>query len=236
MEQPVHLAKVRPVTDRLPHTLRSDARDNRDRILAAARATFAAAGLDVSMREIARRAGVGPATLYRRFPTKEALVTEAFAGQMAACTAVVDDGLADPDPWRGFCHVVENVCALHAQDRGFTAAFVSTFPRAIDFAAARERALRSLAELTRRAKATGKLRADFVVDDLILTLMANGGIRATSPAATAAASRRFAALLIEGFQAERSTPLPPPVRLRLTDTNDPPRPNGATRPAPGSGW
>ncbi|CAM3337706.1 helix-turn-helix domain-containing protein [Kibdelosporangium persicum] len=104
MEQAVHLVEVRAVTDRLPHTLRSDARDNRDRILVAARTAFAADGIDVPMREIARRAGVGPATLYRRFPTKEALVT---------------------------------------------AAFVSAFAHTMDFAAARERALRSLAELTR---------------------------------------------------------------------------------------
>src|ERR1700735_1274970 len=73
------LAKVRAVTERLPHPrpLRSDARDNRDLILDAARAAFAAEGLNVPMREIARRAGVGQATLYRRFPTKQALGTEA---------------------------------------------------------------------------------------------------------------------------------------------------------------
>ena len=87
------------MTGRLPHTLRSDARDNRGLILDAARAVFAAEGLNVPMREIARRAGVGPATLYRHFPTKETLVTEALAGQMHACRAIVDDGLADPDPW-----------------------------------------------------------------------------------------------------------------------------------------
>src|ERR1700729_80765 len=86
-DAPVRLAKVRAVTDRLPHTLRSDARDNRELILDAARALFAAEGLNVPMREIARRAGVGPATLYRRFPTKEMLVTEAFADQMLACHA-----------------------------------------------------------------------------------------------------------------------------------------------------
>jgi AcrR family transcriptional regulator len=52
------------VTDRLPHTLRSDARHNREIILDAARTLFAAEGLNVPMREIARRAGVGPATLH----------------------------------------------------------------------------------------------------------------------------------------------------------------------------
>jgi len=202
------------VTDRLPHTLRSDARDNRELILEAARAVFASEGLTVPMREIARRAGVGPATLYRRFPTKELLVTEAFAGQLEACHAIVDDGLADPDPWRGFCGVIEKLCELHAGNAGFTAAFMSAFPRAIDFAASREYALRSVAGLARRAQETGRLRPDFVVDDLILILMANRGIRATSPAAATAASRRFAALAIAALAASPGTvPLPPPTRL-----------------------
>ncbi|MER6424742.1 helix-turn-helix domain-containing protein [Streptomyces sp. NPDC001137] len=205
------------MTNLLPHSLRSDARDNRERILAAARTVFAEQGLDVAMREIARRAEVGPATLYRHFPTKEALVTEAFGEQMTACSTLVDEGLADPDPWRGFCRVIEKVCELHARDRGFTAAFVSAFPRAVDFAADRERALGKVAELARRAKAAGKLRPDFVLDDLIMVLMANGGIRTTSPATDEAASRRFAALLIQGMRAQPAIPpLPPAVRLPLT--------------------
>jgi AcrR family transcriptional regulator len=202
------------VTTRLPHTLRSDARDNRELILDAARAVFASEGLHVPMREIARRAGVGPATLYRRFPTKQALVTEALAGPLRACHAVVDEGLADPDPWHGFCLVIEKICQLHARDRGLTAAFISAFPNAMDIAAEREYALRSMAGLARRAKDAGCLRPDFVLDDLILILMANGGIRATSPAAAVAASRRFAALAIQAFQASpEASALPPAGRL-----------------------
>lgn len=189
------------MADQLPHLLRSDARDNRDRILDAARAVFAADGLDVPMREIARRAGVGPATLYRRFPTKELLATAAFTDQMRACYAIVDDGLADPDPWHGFAAVVERLCELHARDRGFTAAFTSTFPHAIDFAADRERALRSIAELIRRAQEAGHVRPDVVLDDVVLILMANGGIQAPTPAARVLASRRFAALALRGLRA-----------------------------------
>ena len=202
------------MTSRLPHPLRSDALDNRELILDAARAAFTADGLNVPMREIARRAGVGPATMYRRFPTKEALVTEALAGQMRACHAIVDEGLADPDPWRGFCHVIEGICELHARNRGFTAAFMSAFPNAMDFTADRDYALRSVAGLARRARDAGRLRPDFVLDDLILMLMANSGIRATSPAAAVAASRRFAALAIQAFQASAAaSPLPPAARL-----------------------
>ena len=204
------------MTERLPQIARSDALDNRERILDAARALFATEGLDVTMREVARSADVGPATLYRHFPTKEILATEAFADQMRACHVVVHDGLEDPDPWRGFCSVIEKICELHARDRGFTAAFMSAFPGAIDFATDRDYALKTIAELARRAKETGKLRSDFVVDDLILMLMANGGIRAASPAAQVAASRRFAAFAIQAFRAApKQTSLPPVARLVL---------------------
>ncbi|GAA0242814.1 helix-turn-helix domain-containing protein [Cryptosporangium japonicum] len=202
------------MTEHLTHSLRSDAQDNRVRILEAAREVFAAEGLGVPMREIARRAGVGPATLYRRFPTKEALVTEVFTDQMCGCRAIVDEGCADPDPWRGFCLVIEKICALHALDRGFTAAFLATFPKAIDFTADRDYALSAIAGLARRAKDAGRLRPDFVVDDLVLMLMANDGIRAATPAARVAASRRFAALAIQAFRASPDAPaMPPPGRL-----------------------
>ena len=202
------------MTDGLPHTQRGDARDNRERIVDAARAAFAAEGLNVPMREIARRAGVGPATLYRHFPTKEILATEAFSDQMGACHAIVDEGLADPDPWHGFCLVIEKTCELHARNRGFTAAFISTFPHAVDLAEVRDYALQSIAELARRAQDAGRLRPDFVLDDMILMLMANNGIHASSPPARIAASRRFAALAIQAFQTSPETsPLPPAARL-----------------------
>ena len=105
------------------------------------------------MREIAGRAGVGPATLYRRFPTKEHLVTEAFTDQMRRCHTIVDEALTDPDPWNGFRHVIEQICELHARDRGFTAAFINAYPDAIDFAADREHTLTVIAELSRRPPA-----------------------------------------------------------------------------------
>ncbi|MFI6043919.1 TetR/AcrR family transcriptional regulator [Nocardia sp. NPDC051321] len=203
------------MTAHLSHTLRSDARDNRERILDEARAVFVAEGLDVPIREIARRAGVGPATLYRHFPTKELLVAEAFTDQMMACRSIVDEGLADPDAWHGFCRAVENLCELLARDHGFSAAFMSAFPHAMDFAAIRTFSLTGAAELIRRAKDTGRLRPEIVLDDLILMIMANNGIQASTQAARVAASRRFAALMIQAFQASPvSAPLPPVPRLR----------------------
>jgi AcrR family transcriptional regulator len=198
-------------------TLRSDARYNRGRILAVARAAFAAQGLDVPIREIARLAEVGVATVYRHFQTKEGLLTEAFAEQMASCSAVVEEGLAASDPWSGFRLVIEKLMEMHALDRGFARAFTSQLPQAADFAADRDRTLRLLLTLVRRAKEAGTLREDFVVEDISLALMANEGIRAESPGMRVAASRRFAALMIQSFQANPvRMPLPPAVRLPLS--------------------
>lgn len=172
------------------------------RILEAAHAVFATEGLDVPMREIARRAGVGPATLYRRFPTKEALVAEAFAEQINRCSAIVDEGLAMTDPWEGFRHVIDQVCDLHARDRGFTTAFLGVYPQEMDFAATKQRSVVTLGQLLQRAKAAGVVRPDIVVDDLILMIMAHRGICAATPVAAVAASRRFAQLFLRSARTE----------------------------------
>ncbi|MET0133348.1 MAG: helix-turn-helix domain-containing protein [Kibdelosporangium sp.] len=195
--------------------LRADALQNRVRIVEVAREAFAKLGTGVPMAEIARRAGVGVATLYRRFPTKESLVTEAFTDQITECAAVVHDALADPDPWRGFCTAIARVCEMQAVDKGFTAAFVTSFPDAVDFERDRARAEQDFADLVQRAKDAGKLRADFVRNDLILLMMANSGIVAGSAEATVAASRRLVAYLLQSFRADRAGPLPPSVPLGI---------------------
>jgi len=195
--------------------LRSDASDNRVRILAAARVAFTTVGFDVPVREIARRAQVGVATVYRRFPTKEALFTEAFAEEMATCSTVVEEGLAAADPWHGFSLVIEKLMVANALDRGFRA-FVAHVPRTVDFTVDRDRTLRLMLQLLRRAKETGDLRTDIVLEDIVLAVMANEGIRADTPEMRAAASRRFAALMIQSFRANPvPAPLPPAVRLPL---------------------
>ena len=142
----------------LPHVLRSDAQDNRDRVLEAARELFSESGLGVTMRQIARRAGVGPATLYRRFPTKQELVLEAFMDEFRACTAIVREAAADPDPWRGFCSVIERVTVLNARNQGFTDAFMAEYPNAIDFATHRAALTREIAAISYRAIAVAGLR------------------------------------------------------------------------------
>jgi AcrR family transcriptional regulator len=197
----VHFAKVRSMRHQVPQLLRSDAEDNRERLLDAARTLFAERGLDVTMRQIARQAGVGPATLYRRFPTKQALIDVAFRDELDACKAIVAVGCADLDPWRGLRMILLRLGELNARNHGFVDAFVSSYPDAVDFTAHRTGLLRSLAELCGRAQASGVLRADFVFDDVLLIIMAGRGISAVNAEQRVIAARRFSALAVEALRA-----------------------------------
>jgi AcrR family transcriptional regulator len=190
--------------------LRADAERNRQRVITAARAVFAERGLDVPMEDIARHAGVGVATLYRRFPTRGDLIAGAFEAKMAAYADAGARALADPDPWAGFCGYIERVCAMQAEDRGFANVLTMTFPTAKQFEADRDRAYQGFIELVRRAQAAGRLRNDFVGEDLAMLLMANAGVIAGTADAAPGTWRRFAAYMIQAFSAGTAAPLPPP--------------------------
>jgi AcrR family transcriptional regulator len=194
--------------------LRVDAERNRQRIVAAAREAFAEHGLDLSMEDIARRAGVGVGTLYRRYPTRADLVAAAFEHKMAAYADAAGQALADPDPWRGFCGYVERICAMQAGDRGFTTVLTMTFPTAKQFEADRDRAFADLTTLVERAKTTGKLRADFVTEDMPMFLMANAGVLTATADAAPDAWRRLVGYLIQACAAPAAQPLPDPPSPR----------------------
>ncbi|WP_437076860.1 TetR/AcrR family transcriptional regulator [Streptomyces sp. enrichment culture] len=196
--------------------MRADARRNRERVLAAARAVFAEHGIDAPMATVARRAGLGVATLYRHFPDRDALVRGAFAQQMETCVRALTEALDAPDPWQGFQQLVETVCALQREERGFPAAFLAAFPESTsEHARSRQRAERDFTTLVRRAQASGALRADFHPSDLAVVLLAHCALVAALPD-DGAASRRLVAYLLQSFRADTANqPLPPPAALTL---------------------
>jgi AcrR family transcriptional regulator len=194
--------------------LRADAERNRARIVAAAREVFAERGVSAPMEEVARRAGVGVATLYRRFPTRADLIAGTFEATMTAYADAVAQALAERDPWTGFRGYVERVSAMQADDRGFTDVLTMTFPAAKRFEAARTRAHEGFVELIDRAKAAGKLRADFVPEDLVMLLMANAGVITATGDAAPQTWRRLVAYLLQAFAAGPDEPLPAPPTPR----------------------
>src|ERR1035437_4074923 len=103
-------AGASPSSDVCALALRCDAERNRSAILASAHEVFAEQGLEAPMAEAARRAGVGIATLLRRFPAKDDLITATFATTMGDHVRAIDLAVADPDPWQGFCGYLERVC------------------------------------------------------------------------------------------------------------------------------
>src|SRR5215204_190896 len=183
MESRVHLwyplamaQRPRPTHEPSARALRADAKRNRELILAAARDVFAERGLDAPLEAIARRAGVGQATLYRRFPTRQDLLVATFGPKLAAYTEAIDRALKDPDPWRGFCDYLTAITGMQQGDRGFRDILTLAFPAAPELRAQRDRVYRGVAELIEKAKATGRLREDFVPEDVPLLLMANAGV------------------------------------------------------------
>jgi AcrR family transcriptional regulator len=196
--------------------LRVDAERNRAQILEAARAAFAERGIDVPMHEIARHAGVGVGTLYRRFPTRGDLIAGAFEEKMRAYAEGVEDALADPDPWVGFCRYVERLCLMQTTDRGFSEVLTLTFPTARVFEATRRRAYAGFRKLIARAKASGSLREDFAPEDLIMLLLANAGVLAATSETAPRMSPRLIAYLLEAFAAPGRSVLPTAPSARQT--------------------
>jgi AcrR family transcriptional regulator len=208
-------------------TLRADAARNRAAILDAARAVFAEQGLDVSLDEIARLAGTGNATLYRRFPTRGDLVAAVFADRMAEHLEAVEGGLADDDPWRGFASYVKAAAALQARDRGIADLVTMDVSAAPEIEQLRSRAFDGLVRLVQRARTAGVLRADFTDQDVVLLLMANAGLVERAQGIALEASARLIHILLDGLRAEAANPGPPSpsaARVRLAM-----RRNGARR-------
>lgn len=164
---------------------------------------FVERGLEVPATDIARRARLGTATLYRHFPTRADLVAAVFTDRIESCVSCILQASLDPDPWRGFAAAVEGLCTIDADCRGLTSAFLSTVPGgASGFDRQRRRAEEAFADLVRRAKGCGQLRADFSPEDLSLLLMANAGLVRGDVAARRAASHRLAGHLLIAFRAD----------------------------------
>jgi AcrR family transcriptional regulator len=205
------IADPSPATvDHTGTALRADARRNRERIVEAARGVFAEHGLGASLNEVSRRADVGLATLLRRFPSRDQLVAAALGDRMGEFAALVERALADPDPWRGFCGLVERVCAMQAGDLGFTEVLTQAFPSSGQFEELREQAYRRIVELFDRAKAAGRLRPDFSPHDFPMVLMANAGVVTATAGLSPASSPRLIACLLQAFSTDAAGPLPPP--------------------------
>ncbi|MFF5084287.1 TetR/AcrR family transcriptional regulator [Actinoplanes sp. NPDC000266] len=192
--------------------MRRDAEQNRQRLLAEAREVFLDCGLDAPLKAVARRSGVGMATLHRHFPSRGDLIAAVLSGQVDACVDGVVVAAQEPSAWRGFSVVVERLLVLDAVNRVLFRGFSPSAADRIDLAARRDHAEQVFADLVRRAKAEGSLRQDFHRRDLDLVLTLNSGLERLDPDLRPLASQRFAALALRGFATDTGTVTPEKAR------------------------
>jgi len=190
--------------------LRRDAARNRERILAAAEEVFAERGLEVSLDDVARHAGVGVGTVYRRFPTKELLAEALFEEHLDRLTELVESGRDAEDSWDGLVSVLTAVCAMQATNQGLREIMLSSSYARDHVRRLRDRLTPAITEALARAKADGYLRADIVPADMILVeLMVGAAAQYTRHVPDA--WRRPLAIIIDGLRAHPDIgPLPVP--------------------------
>jgi AcrR family transcriptional regulator len=192
--------------------LRADAARNAERILRAARDVYGELGYEAPMEAIARRAGVGERTLYRRFPTKGDLISAALDQSIAEdLTPVIEKARGDKDPMRGLVALVEAAIALGAREHHLLTAALRVGSLRSDIYAELNAAL---AELTARGREAGVIRADLVADDLPRLIAMLYSVLSTMDS-DGDGWRRYVALIIDSISTGTRQRLPRAVPLRF---------------------
>ena len=180
--------------------LRRDAERNRQRILKAASEVFNERGLEVSLDEIARYAGVGVGTVYRRFRTKEELVEALFVDRIDSIAAIAEKALQASDPWSGLVSFMEQMAEMLAGDLGLRQMLMFATYGQDRVAYARQRNAPLVQRLVERAQAAGQLRSDLRPTDIpfIVFLLAEATQLARS--ACPGIWRRYLTLILDGLR------------------------------------
>jgi AcrR family transcriptional regulator len=190
--------------------LRADAARNRTRVLDAARTAFAEAGLDVGVEEIARRAGVGKGTLYRRFPTKEALVRAIFEDLLQELEDLATETETDLEPGAAFARYLGEAARMQASNQGFYDVVAQRMGTAALTIEQRRRFLAALARPLQRAQRAGAIRADLVPEDVQLMLRMLGATTRPAPDGQPMDEHwpRYLGLLLDATRPDAATTLP----------------------------
>jgi AcrR family transcriptional regulator len=195
--------------------LRSDARRNRERLVASARELFAAHGVDVSVEDITHHAGLGMGTLYRHFPTKEELLDAVLEDAFAELIQAAEEAVGAEDAWVGFTGFLERALAARAANRGLKDVLAAARGQGAQHAEAMRARLRPLLRrLIQRAQEQGTLRADFAPEDLPLLFWTADRVIDRTAAVAPEYWRRYLGLLLDGLRADAATPLPRPPLTR----------------------
>jgi AcrR family transcriptional regulator len=185
--------------------VRADARRNREAILVAAEDVFGSAGPSASTEQVARGAGVAVGTVFRHFPTKEALIAAVFARRLRALTAEARRLADDRDPGAAFSAFLEQWAAVAATKHQFAETLarsgIDVAKLESEHAAAMADLMEAIAALLARAQAAGAVRPDVRLADLRTLLVATA--HAAEFADDDAARSRVLGVIVDGLRSSR---------------------------------
>jgi AcrR family transcriptional regulator len=205
------------VIDKPCRGLRKDAERNRQRVLTAARELFAVKGMDATLNDVARHAGVGVGTVYRRFATKEELVEAIFESGIDEVVCLAEAALRQENSWDGFVWFVERKCQVTATDRGLREIVYGRSYGGHRVECARERLTPLITELVRRARDDGYLRPDVEPTDTPVMGLLAGTVGEWAGRVDPELWRRYVGLLLEGM---RYRPDQAPLAARALDEDE----------------
>ncbi|SCK23283.1 transcriptional regulator, TetR family [Streptomyces sp. WMMB 714] len=188
--------------------MRRDAQRNREAVLAAAREVYAEQGVEAPLDVIARRAGVGNATLYRRFPDRASLIEAVFHDMLTATVGAGEEARRAEDPWNGLVSYVEHLFAGLAADRGATDLLTTGVEGVPTLDALHAHNAETFRGLLARCVTEGTARDDLSVEDLLFALAVVGRAVPAAEAASPGSWRRLLALFVDGLRREGASPLP----------------------------
>ena len=197
--------------------LRRDAERNRLLILGAARTVFAQRGLEASLDEVAREAGLGVGTVYRRFPNRELLIDALFADGIDEITRIVDRSMAEPRAWDGLRHFMASMLELQFRDKGLRDVMLARRAPGPDEDVLRIRIKPALDAIVERAQQQGDLRADMSATDVGVLEIALLGAAEFTAAAAPEVWRRYLTIMLEGMRARPAGQFEPLEQSPLDD-------------------
>ena len=193
--------------------LRRDAERNRQRILKAALEVFTERGLDASLDEVARHAGVGVGTVYRRFRTKEELVQTLFVDRIEEVAALAEEATRAADPWSGLACFMEQAATILAEDTGLRQMLMFATYGGDRVRYARQRNAPLVTKLVERAQAAGQLRSDLRPTDIPFIVFVLTDAAQFARRVNPDIWRRYLTLILDGLRPGREgvSPLPVPA-------------------------
>jgi AcrR family transcriptional regulator len=188
--------------------VRADAIRNRNALLDAARAEFQLEGLGAQIDAIAAKAGVGVGTLYRHFPTKEALLSVLVQEHLDRLNASAEAAARAADPWDAVAGLIWAFAAFEAEDRGMLDILSQSAAQPDGAAAAVSTILTRLDVAVAQAQAAGLMRTDVSSQDVLLAVCGIGKITTTGVDGDEGRWKRLIAVTLDGLRAARVRPAP----------------------------